>query len=229
MAVLYGTCFLRTGQPAEALAWYDKGLSAAINQDDATLQIHARWNRARALIELKRFAEAGSELDQIAALAKDNSLSDSLSAARAQLVRVEWHLAEGHPEEARQVLEPVLLAARDSKGSKGVVLPHALLWSSRIALAEGRYQDAVDAADEALRADEQRARNPAISADVGEAALWLAKARGALHDDRGMQAAAHTAAISLTGSLGADNPLTGSALMLASGQPDVEARGNGRH
>jgi hypothetical protein len=42
-----------------------------------------------------------------------------------------------------------------------------------------------------------------------------------------MQAAAHTAAISLTASLGADNPLTGAALMLASSQPDVKTHGNG--
>ncbi len=54
MAVLYGTCFLKAGQPAEALAWYDKGLSAAQNEDDVTLQIHARWNRARALIDRVR-------------------------------------------------------------------------------------------------------------------------------------------------------------------------------
>jgi eukaryotic-like serine/threonine-protein kinase len=229
MAVLYGTCFLKSGQPAQALVWYDKGLSAAQNEDDVTLQIHARWNRAQALIMLQRYVEAGSELDQVTTLAKEHSLSDSLSAARAQLVRVEWLLTQGRPEDARRVLDPVLLAARDSKGGKGVMLPRALLWSARIALAQGRYQDAVKAADEALKADEQRARNPASSADVGEAALWLAKARGALHDDSGMQAAAHTAAISLTASLGADNPLTGAALMLASDQPDVKAHGNGGH
>jgi serine/threonine protein kinase len=227
MAVLYGTCFLKAGQPAEALVWFDKGLSAAQNEDDVTLQIHARWHRAWALIALKRFAEAGSELDRVAALARDHSLSDSLPAARAQLVRVDWLLAQGRPQDARSVLEPVLLAARDPKAGKGSMLAAALLWSARIALAQGRYLDAANAADEALKANEQRARNPRSSADVGEASLWLARARGALNDHSGMQAAAGAAAISLAASLGADNPLTGDALRLASGQASVQTPGNG--
>jgi tetratricopeptide (TPR) repeat protein len=218
MAVLYGTCFLRTGQPVEALAWFDKGLSAAQNEDDVALQIHARWHRARALIALMRYAEAGSELDRVEGIARDHSLSDSLSAARARLVRVEWLLTQGRPQEALSVLDPVLLVARDAKAGKGSVLPAALLWAARIALAQGRYLDAMNAAGEALKADQQRARKPADSADVGEALLWLAKARGALNDHSGMQDAARDAAISLTASLGADNPLTGDALLLASGQ-----------
>jgi eukaryotic-like serine/threonine-protein kinase len=218
MAVLYGTCFLRTGQPVEALAWFDKGLSAAQNEDDVALQIHARWHRARALIALMRYAEAGSELDRVEGIARDHSLSDSLSAARARLVRVEWLLTQGRPQEALSVLDPVLRVARDAKAGKGSVLPAALLWAARIALAQGRYLDAMNAAGEALKADQQRARKPADSADVGEALLWLAKARGALNDHSGMQDAARDAAISLTASLGADNPLTGDALLLASGQ-----------
>ncbi len=125
------------------------------------------------------------------------------------------------------MLEPVLLAARDPKAGKGSMLAAALLWSARIALAQGRYLDAANAADEALKANEQRARNPRSSADVGEASLWLARARGALNDHSGMQAAAGAAAISLAASLGADNPLTGDALRLASGQASVQTPGNG--
>jgi eukaryotic-like serine/threonine-protein kinase len=39
MAVLYGTCLLRAGQPEEALIWYEKGIGIAQNENDADLHI----------------------------------------------------------------------------------------------------------------------------------------------------------------------------------------------
>ena len=214
MSVLKGTCLLRAGHAAEALLWYDKGVSAAQTEDDVALQLHARAHRARALIALRQFDEAAAELDRVDALAREHALSGGLQSTRAQLVRTELLLAEGRAEDARRVLAPVLVTASNPKGGQGLVLPSALLWSARIATAQRRYAEAATQAAAALGEFRQRARNPASSADVGEASLLLAQCDSALNNAQGMHDAADQAVVSLTASLGADNPLTRDALTL---------------
>jgi tetratricopeptide (TPR) repeat protein len=214
MAVLYGTCLLRAGQPADALIWYDKGVGIAQSESDTNLQIYARSRRARALIALNRFAEAGAEFDRIDALAREHGLAGGLQAARAQLVRGELLLAQGRYEDAADTVGSLLTSVRDSASGKVSVLAGALLWSAKIAMARGRYADAVRFAEDAVRENERRARNPAASADVGESSLILAQARATLNDMSGMHSAAHQAVVSLTASLGADNALTRDASAL---------------
>ncbi len=214
MSVLYGTCLLKAGQPADALLWYDKGVTSAQTEKDATLQIYARSSRAQALIALHQLTEASSELDRADALAKEDALSAGLTAARAQIVRAQLLLAQGRPEAARRVLDPILVAARDPKSGKGSVLARTLLWYAKILVAQERYADAANMAGDALREFEQRARDPSASADVGEASLLLAKIKGALNDSGGMRVAAGEAVVSLSASLGPDNALTRDALAL---------------
>jgi eukaryotic-like serine/threonine-protein kinase len=214
MAVLNGSCFLKAGDASQALAWYDRGLAAAEKENEAYLQMHARANRARALIELQRFAEAGAELDRVAALEQQDVPSGAIPAARARIVRAELLLAEGRAEEARQILDAMLPALRAPHSGEGVFLPSALFWSARIALAQKRYTDAAAFATEALRDTERRARDPEKSADVGESWLLLAQARGALNDAGGRREAAQRAVTSLTASLGAENALTRAASAL---------------
>jgi len=214
MAVLYGICYLRQGDAAMALSWYDQGLSAAEREDEVALQMHARANRARALIALKRFAEAGEELDRVTVLAKQGAVGIVPGATRAKIVRAELLMAQGRDEDARRALSAVLIEVRDDKNGRGAFLASVLLWSAKVALAQARYADAANFAQEALAEDVQRARNPAASADVGEASLLLAKAKDALNDKDGMHAAAQQALVSLQASLGENNPLTRDALAM---------------
>lgn len=214
MSVLYGTCLLRAGHPADALVWYDNGVRAAQTEGYATREMYARAHRARALIALRRFAEAGAELDHVDQLAQQHALSGDLQATRARLVRAELLLAEGRSEDAQRVLAPALQTVSDPNSGQGILLPSALLWSARIAISQQRYTDAARQAAAALHEYRQRARNPASSADVGEASLLLAQCKGALHDEQGMHDAANEAAVSLTASLGRDNDLTQDALTL---------------
>lgn len=125
MSVLYGTCMLKSGNPAEALHWYDIGVSTSQAENDVPLQMHSRTNRARALIALNRLAEAGSDLDQVAALGKEGALSESITATRAQIVRAELLLAQGQDADARRAIEVAVLAARDP--SRRLLLSSALL------------------------------------------------------------------------------------------------------
>jgi eukaryotic-like serine/threonine-protein kinase len=214
MTVLYGTCQLREGRPADALSWYDKGVKSAQGEDDVSLQIYAGQNRARALMELHRYPEASAQLDLIASLAKEHKLLGMLVPNRALVVRADLLMAQGHNDEAQRILEPLIQMGRDPKSGQGYLLAPALLRSAKIALAQGRNTDAATLAAELLREDERRARDPAASADVGEALLLLARCKHALNDEPSAHSTAQQAVISLTAALGADNPLTRDALAL---------------
>ena len=214
MAVFHGSCFLKAGDAAVALSWFDKGLKAAQDESDASLQMHARVFRARALIELKRFDEAATELDGVASLSKQNVAKGGIAAARGQIVRAQLLLAQGRPEVAQRTLDPMLPALREPNGRQRTLLPGALTGSVKIAMAQKRYPVAIELANELLKEQVRRARNPAVSADVGEASLLLAQAKQAIGDQNGMHEAARQAVISLTAGLGADNARTRDAINL---------------
>jgi tetratricopeptide (TPR) repeat protein len=214
MAVFHGSCFLKAGDAATALSWFDKGLKAAQDENDASLQMHARVFRARALIELQRFDEAATELDGVAALSKQSVAKGGIAATRGQIVRAQLLLAQGRPEDARRMLDPMLPELREPNGRQRTLLPGALTGSIKTAMAQKRYPEAIDLANELLKEQVRRARNPAMSADVGEASLLLALAKQAIGDQNGMREAARQAAISLTAGLGADNARTRDAINL---------------
>ena len=214
MAVFHGSCFLKAGDAATALSWFDKGLKAAQDENDASLQMHARVFRARALLELKRFDEAGTELDGVAALSKQNVAKGGIAATRGQIVRAQLLLAQGRPEDAQRTLDPMLPELREPNGRQRTLLPGALTGSVKIAMAQKRYPEAIELANELLKEQIRRARNPAMSADVGEASLLLALAKQAIGDQNGMHEAARQAVISLTAGLGADNARTRDAINL---------------
>jgi tetratricopeptide (TPR) repeat protein len=214
MAVFHGSCFLKAGDAATALSWFDKGLKVAQDENDASLQMHARVFRARALIELKRFDEAATELDGVAAQSKQNVAKSGIFAARGQIVRAQLLLAQGRPEDAQRTLDPMLPELREPNGRQRTLLPGALTGLVKIAMAQKRYPEAIDLANELVKEQVRRARNPAMSADVGEASLLLALAKQAIGDQNGMREAARQAVISLTAGLGADNARTRDAINL---------------
>jgi eukaryotic-like serine/threonine-protein kinase len=214
MSVLYGHCLLRTGQPQEALTWYERGMNAADADGEPTLQLYARWSRARALTALHRDSEAAAQLDQVDGFARDHNLLPGFEYDRAKLARVDLLLAQNRASDARPIAEQVLLDARDASKAEGALLAQALLWSAKVALAENRYAAAATFAEQGLVETKRRAREAGESADVGEAALLLARAKGRLNDPDGARSAAHQALVSLSAALGSDNALTRDALAL---------------
>jgi tetratricopeptide (TPR) repeat protein len=213
-ALNWGTCLFRLGKPQEALIWYDKAQESAEKEQNLNVQLYAHGSRARALIALKRFAEAERELNAVSELANKDAGGGLRPVTRAQITRAELLLALGHPAQARSQLDPLIAAVRDPKGGLGSVLGAALLLSSRIAIAQRRTLDAENAAKEALSFSEEHARKPELSADVGEALLVLAEAQRGGNDPSGARESAGRAAVALTNSLGADHPLTREALAL---------------
>ena len=112
ISVLHGTCLLRAGDASEALFWYDKGVSAAVAEQDHDLEAYARLSRGRALIALRRFEEAATELDQAAARLKGDGLEGGKQSIRIQIVRGELLLAEKRYAEAARTLQSVVAAVR---------------------------------------------------------------------------------------------------------------------
>jgi eukaryotic-like serine/threonine-protein kinase len=215
IAVLHSTCLLRAGDAAAAIVWYDKGVSAAVAEKYRDREVYARVGRARALIALKRFDEAAAELDRAAeSRSKEDRIDGSAETVRIQIVRAELLVAEQRAADAAQILQSVVAAIRGNLTVTRFLLSNAVLDSAKAALALGQYVDARRLAQEALAENLRKAREPGVSADVGEASLVLAKAETALDDAPAAHAAAHQAVVSLTASLGPEHALTREALAL---------------
>ncbi|HEY2684041.1 MAG TPA: serine/threonine-protein kinase [Steroidobacteraceae bacterium] len=197
-----GTCFLRAGNPTEALNWFDRALATASGEDWVQREVYARTLRAGALMALNRLAEAGKDLDRADALLKSHPEGAPYDAARATQARVRLDIALDKPEEARRLLTGFFNASKPDIQTRW--LPATLQLSARIEMAQKNYSKAADLAEQSLRAYEKRARNPAISADVGETALLLAKARAAEGDATGAKTAAAQAAEALKANFGED-------------------------
>ena len=90
----------------------------------------------------------------------------------------------------------------------------ALLVSARIAIAERRFADAEKTANEALVLFQNRARQPELSADVGESLLLLALAQQGLGQPGAAADFARRAEASLAAGLGGHHPLTQQAAAL---------------
>ncbi len=114
----------------------------------------------------------------------------------------------------RRFCESAVATIQGNFKATGFLLSNALLDSAKAALALGRYPDARRLAQEALTENLRKARDPGLSADVGEASLVLARAQRALDDAPATHAAAHQAVLSLSASLGPDHALTREALAL---------------
>jgi serine/threonine-protein kinase len=221
IAVLNAKCLLRAGNAAGALSWYDKALTFATSEHEASAEMHVLSSRPRALIELQRYGEAQADLDRVEVLALKNTALGDQPAMSSRIVRAQLLLAEGRPDEARRLLDSVLAALRPVDSSTRLFFPYALLWSAKTAVAQRRFTDAVLRSEEALRESRQRARDPTRSADVGEELLVLAEAKRALDDRSGLCGSARAAMVSLRASLGDDHALTREASALAAACPPL--------
>jgi eukaryotic-like serine/threonine-protein kinase len=214
IAALQGSCLLREDDAAGALVWFDKAVSAAAHEEFRDREVYSRLSRARALVALKRFDEAGAELDRANALAKKSGLEVPRVLARIDVVRGQLLLAEQRYPEAARLLQSVVATINANSNVAGYLYASAVLVSAKVAVAMGQYAQAKSLAQEALKETLRKARDPGASADVGEASLVLAQAMKGLDDAPAAHAAAEQAVRSLTSSLGPDNSLTRDALAL---------------
>ncbi len=137
----------------------------------------------------------------------------------ADVVRVALDLRDGRPGEADRRARELLLSVQAAGAGPPRQRFIAELLASQAALAAGDPRRASIGAANALQAIESAARSRDSSADVGDALLAGARARLALADREGAQAALSRAVRNLTHGYGPDHPTTleARALLTAAG------------
>ena len=140
----------------------------------------ARMQLANAFLELGRYAEARSEMDQAEAVFR-TEIPDSLSMLELQLMRAEMEHLEGRPSAALDMAERLLEPLRRRVGPDHYDVADLLKLVGNAQVQLGRPGEAVRALEEAVRI---RAMFPSMSATAGASArLALARALWAARQD----------------------------------------------
>ncbi len=218
---VYATLLLRMDQPEPALTWLDRTIQAADGLGDSLTATLAHATRASILAALHRDRESDAEFESVQRIVQSDPKGNRLAGFRVAIGRAGVLAARGHLDEARQLIEPAILQARDRGLGLSLYLDDALLQAGRIALAQERLADAESLVGEAMQLDLTRARDPAQSADVGEAEALLAEVQSRAGQRESARTHAEHAIVSLRNSLGETNSLTRkvAALQLRLNQP----------
>src|SRR4030095_10759397 len=131
----------------------------------------------RVLLELGRADEAERLLTSIEAAGKPRTVRSSL--ITTMTVRAELLRAQGELAKATQVIDTQLAAIGFPTAKPSAPLAAALRVAARVELESNDTAGAQERAADALAVSERMARDPAKSADVGEALLLLAQAQRA--------------------------------------------------
>jgi eukaryotic-like serine/threonine-protein kinase len=206
LAVTYGVILTRLGRAAEAEALLIQAEAQARERDNAFWTYQAQFQRARALLELGRTAEAEEQL-----VAAEDYLRRDPAGNRERLLelercRAELALAMALPAEALARINRVL--ADIETRPEAPVRPAALRTAARIEMLAGSPERAEQLAGTALELATAIARDPAQSADVGEALLLLGQARRAGAASSAARDTLERALASLNNGLGPEHRLT---------------------
>jgi tetratricopeptide (TPR) repeat protein len=201
----------RSRESIELLTTASRELHAAGNLSRALL---ADNNLARSLMLTGRYDESQQLLEQV-----DRSWSENATANQNRLgdlarTRAELELARQHVNEAAGHIDHSLALLGYPSESNAFGLTAALTSAARIYLAKGELARAETFARDALRISEGLARDPAQSADVGEAALVLAALQRAKGDRAAARASVDRSVEALTNGLGSGHTLTREAVAL---------------
>src|SRR5206468_1741246 len=168
----------------------------------------AHFELAQALMHERDFVAAEDELARAEAFLVGDPNANAGPLLHVALVRAEIALAQDEKDKARELVE----AARALLAKPSADTPFYKMRLDRtaatVALARGDAAAAEALAAEASKIAEEVARDPAASADVGEALLLRAQAKIAEGDGAAAKLLLERGAVSLAGGLGADHPLT---------------------
>lgn len=187
-ATNHGVTLLRLGQPERALALAEQGATLARRAGHVVNLALSDLLAARSLLALGRLPAARERLDAAEAVWRADPTPFARMLQEAALTRAEILLAEGRVDEARVAILAALERAGHPGRNHAPGLDRLLRASARMHLHAGDAASARRHAEAALAFSQRLARDPRRSADVGEAALLLARARLAA-DPRAAEAA----------------------------------------
>ena len=214
----YGLLLSRAGEHELALTWFERAVRDASAAGGSTgMELTARVRLAKEHVVSGCLAEAAQELAAIDSrvAGHEGELANAMQALAP--ARAEYDLVKGDATAAEAALAPLLASTAHPKPRARGTRMRVLEVAIPTAIAQGRLGEAESLADEMLGMSRNRARNPAVSLDVGEG--YLSKALVLAAEGRAAEARddAQRAQPVLTAALGENHPWTRAAAQLASG------------
>jgi serine/threonine-protein kinase len=216
----YGLLLSRAGDHQLALEWFDRAVrdaSAAGGNPGGELTARVRLAREHAVSGC--VAEAERDLAAIDSRVAGHEDEFGGAIQALPIARAEYDLAKGDAAAAEAALRPMFASTPPSTSPAGRGNRMRLLEVAvPTALAQGRLKEAGAFAEEMVQLARSRARNPSVSADVGEAYLARAVVLAAEGRHAEARTAAHEAQRVLAASLGEAHALTRGAALVANGE-----------
>ena len=204
----YAITLIRLDRAAEAERLLAEAQAQSRADENQFWAAITAFQRGRALLALGRHGESEDQFGLANAIWSSDPVGNTDRLADLERCRAELDLARGNAADARARIAKLLALSEFPEQRSAPFLPAALRTAARIELVLGMSAEAERFAQAALETAEVVARDPAQSADVGEALLLLGLAQRARN---AMPAAARSferAGESLANSLGAGHPLT---------------------
>jgi serine/threonine protein kinase/tetratricopeptide (TPR) repeat protein len=208
---------LRLGEIDRAESLNDNAMERARTDSSARLKVQVLANRIGIAVERCDWARAKALANE----AHDavEAAGNPLFRARIEILRAQIAMGESRLDDAEAIMAKVL-ASLDYRGERPARgLAAALLVASRVALAQGKPNDAERFAKDALAINERVARSADSSADVGEALLRLVQARLAADPRADVRAQIERAVRCLTNGYGVEHARTKEAAAVAATVP----------
>ncbi len=207
-SLLYAIALIRMGKAAKAERLLTEATAHARAEKNDFLAAITTFQRGRALAELRRYDESEAEFLAAETYWKLDPVVNRDRLLDLERSRAELALALGRTEDARTRLTALLAELGYPAQHDHPLLPAALRAAARMELATTSPSAAESYALDAVELAEAVARDPARSADVGEALLLLGLAQQHGGNASPARASLGRAVVSLTNGLGAEHPLT---------------------
>lgn len=207
----YANSLLRLARYGEALALLREDLDSATRSGNTRWIAQIEMQIGRALLRAGRLSEAEEHLDRADAAYGVAPDGHDRQVTMLNLARAEVSLRGGRTEDAQRLVDAELTRLGYPARHSEVGLSSALWLAADVALALGDSAAAERFANDELELVLAMARNPAISADVGQALLQRGTARLALGDAAGGLTDLGDAVGALERGFSADHPDTAAA------------------
>jgi serine/threonine protein kinase/tetratricopeptide (TPR) repeat protein len=214
LAISYSITLNRLDRTGEALNLLEGAREQTRAQGNEYWGALASYHLGRGLLLGGKFEQAQERFDEARKIWSANESANIDRIADLTRSQAELELARGRNSDALALIEKSLAQFGFPAEKTTPGYPTALTTAARIYLQTGQREQAEKLAAMALRINESIARNPAQSADVGEALFALAAVQNSGGNGAGARTSIQRAVEALGNALGKEHRLTAAALEL---------------
>jgi eukaryotic-like serine/threonine-protein kinase len=209
-----GVILNRLGRAKEAIERLTVASRELHQAGTTTRALHADYQLARAFMLAGRYQDSQQLLDKVESAWRQNPTANKDRLADLTRTRAEIELIHRRVTDAAALIDASLTQFGYPSTNTPLGLTAALTTAAKIYQAKGQLAQAESFARDALRISEGIARDPAQSADVGEAALALATLQRAKGDHAAALASVDRSVEALTNGLGGEHAIAREATAL---------------